>query len=147
MTVKADIGIISGSAPFSPEEFTNQVIAHMGTPFGMPSSNILIGKFSGKNIAFLARHGKDHDLAPHKVPYKANIYALHNLGVKQIISICSVGSINEKIKSGTFLFPDQYIDMTKNRERTFYDTGKINHVSMDIPFCPDLRKTLSETAK
>ncbi|MEW5760174.1 MAG: S-methyl-5'-thioadenosine phosphorylase, partial [Candidatus Thermoplasmatota archaeon] len=93
------------------------------------------------------RHGKAHTIPPHKVNYRANIWAMKELGVERIISPCAVGSLKENYAPGDFVFPDQYIDFTKKREYTFYDGGKTYHISTADPFCPELMELFYSNAK
>ena len=116
------------------------------TPFGYPSAPIEIGNFLGTKVAFLARHGKKHEFPPHKVPQRANIWALKSLGIENIIGICAVGSLKENYKPGEIAVCDQFIDFTKKRDYTFYDEGA-THVSLADPFCPELRELFIKEAK
>ena len=109
------------------------------TPYGSPSGKIMIGKINGKDIAFLPRHGKGHKYPPHKIPYKANIWALKELGVNHIIAPAAVGSLKAEIKPGEFLIPDQFINFTR-RDDTFYDGPETTHISTANPYCGHLRK-------
>ena len=117
------------------------------TKFGRPSDKITVGNIFGKRIAFLPRHGKNHQIPPHKIPYKANIAALKEIGVERIIAPAAVGSLREKIRPGDFVFCDQFIDRTKKREDTFFDGPKIAHLEMAYPYCEDLRKIAVSQAK
>jgi 5'-methylthioadenosine phosphorylase len=110
------------------------------TPFGDTSDKVTIGEFEGRKVAFIPRHGKGHRIPPHKVNYRANIWALKELGVSRIIAPSAVGSLQPEIEPGQMVFPDQFIDMTKRRESTFYDGGQVAHVSLADPFCPEMRK-------
>jgi 5'-methylthioadenosine phosphorylase len=160
------IGIIGGSGVYDISLLENVKEVEMKTPFGEPSSVITIGEFQGKNVAFLSRHGKTHSIAPHKVNYRANIWALKELGVKVILAPCAVGSMKEEIKAGDFVFVDQFIDRTYGRETTFYDNAldirdincgienpkifnkeKVCHISVAEPCCERVRKLLIETAQ
>jgi len=140
------IGIIGGSGIYDPSLFENVKTVNVGTPFGAPSGPIDVGDLMGVRVAFLPRHGKGHTLPPHTVPYRANIWALKSLGVERIISPCAVGSLQEKFKPGTIMLPDQFIDFTKGRKYSFYDGGKTVHISTADPFCPHMRKLLSDGA-
>jgi len=139
---KAQIGIIGGSGFY---QFLKGKEIAVSTPYGKTSDKILISNYLGKVIAFLPRHGKNHQLPPHQIPYRANIWALYQLGVERIIAPCSVGSLRPEIKPGHFLFSDDFIDFTKRRVNTFYDgkSGKISkkvvHLSSVNPFCPQMR--------
>jgi 5'-methylthioadenosine phosphorylase len=141
------IGIIGGSGSYDISLLENVKDVEMKTPFGEPSSVITVGKFQGKKIAFLSRHGKTHSIAPHKINYRANIWALKELGVKVILAPCAVGSMKEEINAGDFVFVDQFIDRTHGRETTFYDKNKVCHISVADPCCERVRKLLTETAQ
>jgi len=139
------LGVIGGSGFYKLLE--DAEIITIETPFGQPSSGIAIGKIENRDVAFLARHGLKHRYPPHKVPYKANIWALHELGVKQIISVTAVGSLRAEIKPGDFLIPNQFVNFTCSRDDTFYHglnspDEAVTHISSAEPFCPDLRSLL-----
>ena len=144
---KPRLAIIGGSGVYDPSLFENVKAVKVATPYGSPSGPIDVGDFMGVRIAFLPRHGKGHTLPPHMVPYRANIWALKSLGVERIISPCAVGSLQMKYKPGTIMLPDQFIDFTKSRRYTFFDGGKTVHVSSADPFCPELRKIISDAGK
>lgn len=129
-----------------PEFFKKEKEIKIKTPFGYPSAPIEIGDFFGRKIAFLARHGKQHQFPPHKVPQRANIWALKKLGVERIIGTCAVGSLKENFKPGDVVIPDQFIDFTKNRKYTFYDNEAV-HVSLADPFCSELREVFNKEVK
>ncbi|TET83996.1 MAG: S-methyl-5'-thioadenosine phosphorylase [Candidatus Nealsonbacteria bacterium] len=145
--MKISIAIIGGSGVYDPRIFKKEKELKVKTPFGFPSAPIEIGNFLGKKVIFLARHGKRHQFPPHRVPYRANIFALKKLGVERIIGICAVGSLKKNYKPGEIVIPDQFIDFTKKREYTFYNKGKTIHVSLANPFCPYLRKLFFKEAK
>ncbi len=148
LKVRPKIGVIGGSGVYDPGLFEEVVEVKVRTPYGPTSDYILVGKFKGRYIAFLPRHGRGHRYPPHKVPYRANIWALHRIGVERIIAVSAVGSLREDIEPGHFVLPDQFIDMTKNREYTFYDGPVVCHIQIGIePFCPELRKIIADTAK
>jgi len=109
------------------------------TPYGETSDKVTLGEMGGRKVAFIPRHGKGHRIPPHKVNYQANVWALKELGVTRIIAPSAVGSLQPDVKPGQMVFPDQFIDMTRKREYTFYDGGPVAHVSMADPFCPELR--------
>lgn len=150
--VKADIGIFGGSGFYDLLQNFKEI--EVKTPYGKPSDKIAIGEYAGKRIAFLPRHGKVHKYPPHKIPYLANLYAFKSLGVKRIIAPAACGSLNPKIKPGDFVICDQFVDRTKNRRDTFYDSSffalpkdeinkdkhKVAHVSSAEPYCENLRK-------
>ncbi len=145
--VKADIGIIGGSGIYSAGFLKNEKEIKIYTPYGLPSDNIVVGEFEGRRIAFLPRHGKGHRIPPHKINYRANIWALKTIGVKYIISVSAVGSLREDYKPGDLAVPDQFIDMTRRRELTFFDGPQVAHVSMAEPFCEFLRNKIIEVGR
>ena len=145
--MEAEIGIIGGSGIYSPDFIKDVEEVKVYTPFGEPSDFILIGYVGDRKVAFIPRHGRGHRIPPHMINYRANIWALKELGAKRILAPSAVGSLQEEIKPGNFVIPDQFIDMTKRRCYTFYDGGKVAHVSLADPFCPELRKVLIEGCK
>jgi 5'-methylthioadenosine phosphorylase len=137
------IGIIGGSGLDDPKIIENQEEIIIETPYGRPSSKITIGKISGVDVCLLARHGKNHEIPPSLVNYRANIYALKILGCTHILATSAVGSLREEIKPGNLVFPNQFIDFTKQRKMTFFDDiGKFNHTPMAEPFDKELRDIL-----
>lgn len=145
MQYKADIGVFGGSGFYS---FLNNVEEiEIDTPLGKPSDKIALATFEGKKIAFLPRHGKNHQFPPHKIPYRANIHAMKQLGVKRIIAPTASGSLQADIKPGDFVICDQFVDRTWGRNDTFYDGPITKHVSPAHPYCPELRKIAVETGK
>ncbi|MEM2024937.1 MAG: S-methyl-5'-thioadenosine phosphorylase [Desulfurococcaceae archaeon] len=145
---KVEIGIIGGSGLYELPGIRETKELKVYTPYGMPSDNIVVGELGGQNVAFLARHGRGHKYPPHRVNYRANIWALKSLGAKWILSISAVGSLREDYAPGDFVIPDQFIDMTKGiRPHTFFEGGVVAHVSMADPFCEHLRKVVAEVAK
>mgnify|MGYP001561850157 CR=1 FL=1 len=143
---KIKIAIIGGSGVYDPSIFKKEKEIKSKTPFGSPSAPIEIGNFLGKKIAFLARHGKSHQFPPHKIPQRANLWALKKIGIERIIGICAVGSLKENFKPGDIVIPDQFIDFTKKREYTFYDREAV-HVSLADPFCLELRNLFFKEAE
>ncbi len=143
----APIGIIGGTGVYDASQVRDVRSVKVSTPYGAPSAAIDLGNFQGAPIAFLPRHGKGHTIPPHSINYRANIWALHHLGVRRIVSPSAVGSLKEEYKPGDFVFPDQFIDNTKTRDYTFYDGGKTIHVSLADPFCPTLRNHFSKHAR
>jgi len=141
------IGLIGGSGFEDPDLFELEEEKEIKTEFGKPSGKIKIGRISGKQVAFISRHGEKHSINPSKVNYRANIKALKDFGVKKIIASSAVGSLKEEFKPGTFVFLDQFIDRTTKRQQSFFDKKKVCHIGVAEPFCKDLRKTLIETAK
>ncbi|MBI4044416.1 MAG: S-methyl-5'-thioadenosine phosphorylase [Candidatus Diapherotrites archaeon] len=141
------IGIIGGSGLEDPEILTGFEEKKVKTPYGEPSSQIAIGKIGGQKVAILSRHGKKHSITPSNVNFRANIWALKELGVKQILATSACGSLREKMSPGNIVFPDQFIDWTKKREATFFDQDKVAHIPLAEPFCPVLRKALLEASE
>lgn len=119
------------------------------TPFGQPSSVLSIGKLQGKSVVFLPRHGENHTLPPHKVNYRANIWALHSVGVKKIIAVAAVGGIREDMPPGLLAVPDQIIDYTYGREQSFfsYDFTADKHIDFTYPYDATLRESVLQAAK
>ncbi len=144
---KAEIGIIGGSGLYDPGLFREAKEYKIYTPYGLPSDNVIVGEFKGRIVAFIPRHGRGHKIPPHKINYRANIWALKSLGVERIVAVSAVGSLREDYKPGDFVCPDQYIDFTKKREYSFFDGPVVAHVSMADPFCPELREIVIKTAK
>src|SRR6478736_5913633 len=129
----ASIAVVGGSGFYEFLDDAEEVI--IDTPFGAPSDPVTVGEVAGRRVAFLPRHGRDHRFPPHKIPYRANLWALRSLGVGQIIAPCAVGGLRPELGPGTFVVPDQLIDRTSGRQQTFYDSGAV-HVSFADPYCP-----------
>ena len=138
------LGVIGGSGLYDLPELVDRGERWVETPFGTPSSPIVTGRIGETTLAFLARHGRGHILNPSEVPYRANIFALRSLGVDRILSVSAVGSLKEHLPPMMSVIPDQIIDQTRQRPRTFFEEGVVAHVGMADPFCEDLRKTLHE---
>ena len=138
------IGVFGGSGFYS--LLQDAETREMVTLYGKPSSKITIGKIGNKDVAFIARHGERHQLPPHKIPYKANIWAFKDLGVKRIIAPSAVGSLKKEIAPGDFLVPDQFVNMTHGRDDSFYHNETV-HISAAEPYCPELRLLLIEQGK
>ena len=136
MQAKVKIGIIGGSGFY---EFLKGKEILMRTLYGSPSDKVSIFEYKGQMIAFLPRHGKKHQYPPHKINYRANLYAFKKLGVEQVLAPCAVGSLKPQIKPGSFVICDQFIDRTKSRNDTFFDGQKAVHISQADPYCPELR--------
>lgn len=141
------IGIIGGSGIYNPDLFRVKKKVIADTPYGKPSGEIIIGELAGVEVAFLPRHGENHELPPHMVPYHANLYAMRELGVEMIVSPCAVGSLKEEYRPGEIVIVDQFIDFTKSRDYTFFDGPQTVHISIPEPFCPELTKLFYETGK
>lgn len=118
----------------------------VGTPYGL-APPIFLGEIGEKTVAFLPRHALHHDVPPHKVNYRANIYALHTIGVKRIIATNAVGAISPKLKPSDFVIPHDLVDFTKLRENTFYDSAPVTHIDVCEPYCPEIRFFLTKAAE
>lgn len=129
----ADVAVIGGSGFYTFLDAAEQV--KVDTPFGAPSDVVAVGEVAGRRVAFLPRHGHDHRFPPHRVPYRANMWALRSLGVRQVVAPMAVGSLTPSYGPGTLVVPDQLVDRTRGREQTFYD-GSAVHVSFADPYCP-----------
>ncbi len=145
--VQAEVGVIGGSGLYDPGIVENAREVKVYTPFGEPSDFIIVGEVKGRRVAFLPRHGRGHRIPPHRINYRANIWALKALGVKWVISVSAVGSLREDYRPGDLVVPDQFIDMTKKRDYTFFDGPVVAHVSMADPFCEQLREALIEAGR
>ena len=106
------------------------------TPFGPPSDPVVVGEVAGRQVAFLPRHGRDHRFPPHQIPYRANIWALRSLGVRQVLAPSAVGSLTVDLQPGMLIIPDQLVDRTTGREQTYYDADRAVHVAFADPYCP-----------
>jgi 5'-methylthioadenosine phosphorylase len=143
----ADIAIVGGTGMYDSTILTNIAEAKVSTPFGHPSDLITIGELEGVKVAFLPRHGRNHTIPPHGINYRANIWALKEIGVSRIISPSAVGSLDRSLVPGDIIIPDQFVDFTKKREQTFYPGGRVCHISVADPFCPELRDITVKLAR
>ena len=144
---KNKLAIIGGSGLYDVEEFTNRKFIKIDTPWGKPSDDILKTTYNNKEVFFLPRHGKGHFISPSKINFRANIDALKQLGVTDIISISAVGSLKEELAPGTFVLVDQFIDRTFARNKTFFDEDVVAHVSMAHPVSEGLMNACEESIK
>lgn len=136
---RAEIGVFGGSGFYSFLDSVKHISVE--TPFGKPSDDIAIGKVGGRSVAFMPRHGRKHSLPPAAINYRANLWALHSLGVTRVIGPNASGSLQPQIHPGDFVVCDQFIDRTSGRADTFFDRGpRVVHVSTAHPYCPVLRK-------
>jgi len=142
MEIKADIGILGGTGFYSLLENVEEYA--ISTPYGKPSDKIAIAQIDGKNVAFLPRHGKTHKYPPHMVPYRANLYAMKQLGVSKIIATTASGSLRADIKPGDFVVCDQFVDRTWGRKDTYFEGPEVKHVSAAHPYCSELGKLAIE---
>jgi 5'-methylthioadenosine phosphorylase len=141
------IGIIGGSGLYNIEGLTNTRWERVETPWGEASDHLLIGEFEGVKVVFLPRHGRGHKISPSGLNYRANIDALKRVGVTDILSLSAVGSLKAELPPGHFVIVDQFIDRSFAREKSFFGTGCVAHVSMAHPVCPRLGDALEESAK
>src|SRR3989338_7536124 len=141
------IGVIGGSGLCRLPELTVSETVEVGTPYGKPSGSISVGELCGGRIAFLPRHGLKHAIPPHKVPYKANLAALKSLGVQHVIGTCVVGSLRKAVEPGTFVVPDQFINLTWGRDDTFEVDLKLIHLPMANPYCAHIRGVINGGVK
>ncbi|MBM3706638.1 MAG: S-methyl-5'-thioadenosine phosphorylase [Actinobacteria bacterium] len=144
-SINAETGVFGGSGFYNFLNIKEEL--NIKTPFGEPSDTIIIGEMDGKNVAFLPRHGRKHSIPPHKINYRANVYAMKKLGVKRIFAPCAAGSLQTNIKPGDFVICDQFVDRTNCRIDTFYDGPEVTHVSTAEPYCPVLRENVIKSAK
>jgi len=138
------IGIIGGSGLYSMPEFEAQEEVRIETPWGDPSDAFVVGELAGKEVAFLARHGRGHRIMPSELNFRANIWGLKKLGVERVISLSAVGSLKEEHKPLDFVIPDQFFDRTRGRVSTFFGEGLVAHVSFADPICPHLAGIVHE---
>ena len=140
------IGIIGGSGLYSMPGFEAQEERTIDTPWGAPSDPYMIGTLAGKEVAFLARHGRGHRISPSELNFRANIYGFKALGVERILSLSAVGSLKEEHKPMDFVMPDQFVDRTRGRVSTFFGEGLVAHISFAHPVCGDLAKVAQTAA-
>ena len=146
--MSAKIGIIGGSGFYNIEGIKDVGKISVKTPFGDPSDEFITGVLGGKEVVFLARHGKGHRALPSEINYRANIYGMKKLGVEQIISVSACGSLKEELKPLDIVIPDQFIDRTNiGRQMTFFGDGIVAHIQFADPICPQLSKALAEAGR
>jgi 5'-methylthioadenosine phosphorylase len=144
MADRAQIGVIGGSGLYSLLDDPHPV--EVETPYGPPSAQVVLGEVAGRRVAFLPRHGADHRFPPHRIPYRANVWALASLGVRQVLAPCAVGSLSPALGPGSLVVCDQLVDRTSGRAQTFHDTGAV-HVPFADPYCPVGRRTVLDAAR
>ncbi|GAA3173164.1 MULTISPECIES: S-methyl-5'-thioadenosine phosphorylase [Streptomyces] len=150
---RADIGVIGGSGLYSFLDDVTEV--PVTTPYGPPSDALLVGEYAGRTIAFLPRHGRSHSVPPHRINYRANLWALRSVGVRRVLAPCAVGSLDAELGPGTLVVPDQVIDRTYGRENTYFDGlpredgtfPPVAHAPMADPYCSTGRETVIATAR
>jgi 5'-methylthioadenosine phosphorylase len=144
---QAEIGIIGGSGLYSMPGLTNVQEVTVSTPFGEPSDAFVLGTLEGRKVAFLARHGRGHRILPSELNFRANIYAMKDLGVERIFSVSAVGSLKEEHKPTDFVVPDQFIDRTFHRMSTFFGHGVVAHVGFGDPVCGEVAAAVVQSCK
>lgn len=136
---RAEVGVIGGSGLYSLLDSAETV--ELDTPWGAPSDPLTIGELAGRRVAFVPRHGRDHRFPPHRINYRANLWALRTLGVRQVVGPCAVGSLKAEHAAGSIVVPDQVVDRTWGRGHTFFDgVGPVVHVAFADPYCPSGRR-------
>ena len=143
----AEIGIFGGTGIYDSGLLKDSKEISIDTPYGKTSDSITVGEFNGKKVAFMPRHGKKHTIPPHLINFRANIWAFKELGVKRIIAPSAVGSLKEEFEPGNLALPSQFIDFTKSRKGTFSEDGRVIHISVADPFCPELQKVILNVTK
>lgn len=141
------VGVIGGSGVYDIEGLRNATWRKVDSPFGDPSDELLSGEIEGQQVVFLPRHGRGHKIPPSRLNFRANIDALKRAGVTEILSLSAVGSLKEDLPPGTFVLVDQFIDRTFAREKSFFDTGLVAHVSLADPTCGRLADAAEEAAR
>jgi 5'-methylthioadenosine phosphorylase len=141
----AEVGVFGGSGFYSFLEDVEEV--EVDTPYGKPSAPVAIGEVGSRRVAFLPRHGREHELPPAQIPYRANVWAMKELGVRRLIGPNASGALKAELELGEFVVCDQFVDRTTGRADTFYEGPETTHVSAADPYCPDLRRILVETAR
>lgn len=142
---EAEIGVFGGSGFY---DFLEDVTyAHVHTPFGPPSARVAIGTLGERRVAFLPRHGAHHEYPPHRVNFRANVWAMRELGVVRLIGPCACGSLRPDLHPGDVVICDQLVDRTRGRDDTYFDGGVVGHVGFADPYCPTLRAALINSAR
>ena len=142
MDKDVEIGIFGGTGIYDSGLLEGAQEIDVDTPYGKPSDTITVGIFKERKIAFLPRHGKKHTIPPHMINFQANIWAFKELGVTRIIAPSAVGSLKEELKPGHFALPSQFLDFTKSRKGSFSEEGRVIHISVADPFCPELQSSI-----
>ncbi len=143
----AEVAIIGGTGVYDPDMIDDPKEVKVYTPYGAPSDLISLGTYGGRRVAFIPRHGRGHQIPPHRINSRANIWALKQLGVKSIVASSAVGSLREDYEPGDFVITDQFIDRTRKRQDTFYEGGQLCHISSADPICPKLHDFYVDHAK
>lgn len=137
------LGVIGGSGLYSLLPDADEI--SVATPYGQPSDALVVAEVGGREVIFLPRHGRGHRLPPHRVPYRANLWAMHSLGVRQVLAPCAVGALDRTLSPGDLVVPDQILDRTSDRTSTFFDVGAV-HVPFADPYCPRGRAAVLSAA-
>jgi 5'-methylthioadenosine phosphorylase len=139
------VGVFGGSGFY---EFLDEAVEHVvDTPYGPPAAPVVIGDVAGRSVAFMARHGRHHEFPPHRVPYRANVWAMHACGVRAVVAPCSVGSLQPDIQPGQFVVVDQLVDRTWGRPDTFHDSAPVHHQSFAEPYDAPMRAALAAAGR
>lgn len=138
MAATAELGVLGGSGLYTLLDDARELAVQ--TPYGSPSDPLVVGEVAGRSVAFLPRHGRDHRFPPHRIPNRANLWALRSLGVRQVLAPCAVGGLRPELGPGSLVVPDQLVDRTSGRTQTFHDHGAV-HVGFADPYCPVGRTT------
>lgn len=141
----AEIGVFGGSGFYSLLDVVTEI--KVDTPYGPPSDSLFLAEISGRRVVFLPRHGRRHTIPPHRINYRANVWAFRSLGVKAVISPCAAGSLQPHVHPGDFVLCDQFVDRTRGRVDTFYDGPVVTHVSSATIYDPDLRRIAAEVIR
>jgi 5'-methylthioadenosine phosphorylase len=147
MTETPVLAVLGGTGLYHYEKLTDLETIELDTPFGKPSSPIIIGSLAGKRVAFIARHGIGHTFNPSEVNYRANIYAIKSLGIRRVVAVSACGSLRDDYAPGHLVLPDQLVDFTRGRARSFFSEGLVAHISVADPFCDDLSQRMFEAVK
>jgi 5'-methylthioadenosine phosphorylase len=145
MTDRAEIGVFGGSGFYSLLDDVREV--KVDTPYGPPSDSFFLASVAGRSVAFLPRHGRTHSIPPHRINYRANVWAMRSLGVKAVIAPCAAGSLQLHVKPGDFVVCDQFVDRTRTRPHTFYDGPIVTHLSSADTYDPTLRALAIRTIR
>lgn len=137
MASTAELGLFGGSGFYRFLDDAQEVA--VDTPYGSPSDRVAVGTVAGRQVAFLPRHGRGHTIPPHRINFRANLWAFKELGVRRVITPCAVGSLKPQLPPGTFVLCDQLVDRTSGRADTFYDGPQVTHIGFADPYCPELR--------
>jgi 5'-methylthioadenosine phosphorylase len=140
MVTRADIGVIGGSGFYSLLDDAEEI--ELATPYGPPSDVVTVGRIGSRSVAFIPRHGRDHRFPPHRIPYRANLWALRALGVRQVLAPCAVGGLRPEVAPGDIVVPDQLVDRTYRRIPSYVETGAV-HLPFGDPYCDRLSATVA----